>query len=647
MATTVVRGVTLTENTCVDVHETHVKDVMEAQEIKKSIRGVKGWAIVLKLPHFNAIWGFPYDFMHGTLLGVQKQIGESCTIQGSPIYLNKTQRTEVNNRLTSITPIKEIQRLPRPLNIRCSLFILLQNNITDKELQKCEIDLLRFVADFEILYGKENVTFNIHALLHIVESVRMCGPLWATSTFSFESTNFHLKQQLSEPKGVDSQISKKYLQKNLWKCFSDEKSTTDYDEAEMADNVENEDLHDRNNDDDSIMFEASALTVSDVMEMITGLCLRYNLSYEVRKAIVDLAKCLAGPRHNNGQFSKYNIQQKYDSPENIFTYTFYCTLCKARLLGPICKTEFKNQPSTCRKCNEKYLLSMQSENKFIYVDLKYQLIELLSNTYIQQHVIDYICGRNDRKNEGCNGTIGDVSDSKVYRNLISKYSYEANDEYLLTYNFNTDGMPIFNSSKKSSWPILLYINELQPSMQFKHVLMCALWVGDKEPTPEMMNTFLEQFVKEAIQLFEEGIVINNRQKRIIFKFAPMFCVVDSVARPVVQNRLQYNGYNGCSWCYANGKYLRGCVRYLFCDTNCDLSRSHETHVKDVMEAQEIKKSVRGVKGWAIVLKLPHFNAIWGFPYDFMHELTVFTRHAHALIYVVGSHYKRRGYYMGS
>lgn len=57
------------------------------------------------------------------------------------------------------------------------------------------------------------------------------------------------------------------------------------------DNSEHEDLPaGRNNDDNSIMFEVSALTVSEVMAMITGLCVRFNLSYEVRKAVVDLIK---------------------------------------------------------------------------------------------------------------------------------------------------------------------------------------------------------------------------------------------------------------------------------------------------------------------------------------------------------------------
>lgn len=131
--------------------------------------------------------------MYRSLLGVHKQIGDSCTIKGSPMYLTAVQRTEVNIRLTGITPIKKMQRLPRFLTDRCkwkasewlswglfyclpclngiiqddvlehlallvnTLFLLLQNNISEDNLQKCEINLLRFVAEFEILYGEKNM----------------------------------------------------------------------------------------------------------------------------------------------------------------------------------------------------------------------------------------------------------------------------------------------------------------------------------------------------------------------------------------------------------------------------------------------------------------------------------------------------------
>ncbi|KYN30395.1 hypothetical protein ALC56_15325, partial [Trachymyrmex septentrionalis] len=61
----------------------------------------------------------------------------------------------------------------------------------------CKIDLIQFVCEIEILYGKNAMTFNMHSLLHIVYNVCMSGPLWAISAFPYENEIFHLKQNVS------------------------------------------------------------------------------------------------------------------------------------------------------------------------------------------------------------------------------------------------------------------------------------------------------------------------------------------------------------------------------------------------------------------------------------------------------------------
>jgi len=71
---------------------------------------------------------------------------------------------------------------------------------------------MKFVALFEVLYSAESMRFNVHMLLHVVQSVRMSGPLWATSAFPFESNIYFLKQLVNGPKGVEQQIAKKSLQ---------------------------------------------------------------------------------------------------------------------------------------------------------------------------------------------------------------------------------------------------------------------------------------------------------------------------------------------------------------------------------------------------------------------------------------------------
>ena len=49
--------------------------------------------------------------------------------------------------------------------------------------------LHKLMFNFEKLYGAASVSFSVHLLMHMAESVRNWGPLWATSTFPFESFN--------------------------------------------------------------------------------------------------------------------------------------------------------------------------------------------------------------------------------------------------------------------------------------------------------------------------------------------------------------------------------------------------------------------------------------------------------------------------
>ena len=66
---------------------------------------------------------------------------------------------------------------------------LLQDAIKVRHVDVAEQALRKFVLNFEKLYGAANASFNVHLLMHLAASVRNWGPLWATSTFPFESFN--------------------------------------------------------------------------------------------------------------------------------------------------------------------------------------------------------------------------------------------------------------------------------------------------------------------------------------------------------------------------------------------------------------------------------------------------------------------------
>jgi hypothetical protein len=60
------------------------------------------------------------------------------------------------------------------------------------DLAQCETLLKAWVADFSALYGYHHVSLSIHMLLHLVDTVRNVGPLWASNCFAFESANHWL-----------------------------------------------------------------------------------------------------------------------------------------------------------------------------------------------------------------------------------------------------------------------------------------------------------------------------------------------------------------------------------------------------------------------------------------------------------------------
>lgn len=62
-----------------------------------------------------------------------------------------------------------------------------------------------------------------------------------------------------------------------------------------------------------------------------------------------------------------------------------------------------------------------------------------------------------------------------------------------------------------------------------------------------MNLYINVFIEQIPDLMKNGIVINlENGKKCDFILQPLYSSVDSVARPIIQNRFQFNGYFGCS-----------------------------------------------------------------------------------------------------
>lgn len=237
-------------------HDFHLQDVWPVKRDKKTQKGakevnrVKGLSVLMMLILcFNMVWGFPVDYMHGVLLGVVKQLRE-FRISTQMIKAKVIQLT--NELMAKITPPREIHRKPRPFSEKAkwkatewkscllyyalpclktilpdehfehlqllvrTIFTLLKTLISAQDLRNCEQDVITFVVRGEQLYGITFMTFNVDSLLHLVESVRMSGPLWATFAFAFDSAIYQLKQQVTGPHGLYDQITKRMLKKKIF-----------------------------------------------------------------------------------------------------------------------------------------------------------------------------------------------------------------------------------------------------------------------------------------------------------------------------------------------------------------------------------------------------------------------------------------------
>lgn len=226
-------------------------DARQAEKSSTPKNGVKGFSLLSLLPMFDIVFGFVPDYMHSVLLGVSRQL---VSLWLDPVNSSKRwyigqHISLLDSRLLRLKPPLEITRSLRSLkcigfwkasewrafllfyaitvlpgvldpiflehffHLSFGIHILLQKSISQHDLQMAHMYLVLFVVNMKKLYGEENVSFNCHQLIHLTESVRNWGPLWATSAFSFERNNGNLRALLSDIPYNAQSIYKRFL---LW-----------------------------------------------------------------------------------------------------------------------------------------------------------------------------------------------------------------------------------------------------------------------------------------------------------------------------------------------------------------------------------------------------------------------------------------------
>jgi hypothetical protein len=78
-----------------------------------------------------------------------------------------------------------------------------------------------------------------------------------------------------------------------------------------------------------------------------------------------------------------------------------------------------------------------------------------------------------------------------------------------------------------------------------NIILLALWWGIKKPS---RSVFVDPCVSELKKLSSTGIQYDG----VTYKIRPVIVTVETIARPVLRNTMQFNGKFGCDFCLHPG-----------------------------------------------------------------------------------------------
>nr|XP_054928516.1 uncharacterized protein LOC129385660 [Dermacentor andersoni] len=349
------------------------------------------------------------------------------------------------------------------------------------------------------------------------------------------------------------------------------------------------------------LYQDAKLSRSQSLVMVMAHSLRHHSSKEATESLLQLIDAHM-PEGTLFPKTKFLFFKSFSSLYECERVTHaYCSECLEYLTALPCATA----EVQCSKCSLMHKVEdiLGSGSFFLTVDIDSQVKELL------------LSGKISRHRSGVQYDVKDITQSASYNKLPM-----TEDDISVTWN--TDGVPLFESSGHSVWPLLLQVNELPYKERVNKLLLYGLWFGAKKPR---MNTFLRPFTQtmnrlssEGISWFDEGCSLNKT-----CRVYPGPCSVDTVARCMLMNMTQFNGAYGCAWCEHTGEVVekgRGHTRVFAMQEPAAKLRTDGSFLRYAQRAQRTGEPCRGIKGPSILSFMAFFSFSTSFVVDYMHAV---------------------------
>ena len=373
------------------------------------------------------------------------------------------------------------------------------------------------------------------------------------------------------------------------------------------------DIHDPQRDAMKPLYAGATITLSVSLMLIMSFSTRHKLS---GSALSDLLTLIAlhciKPVATNALRSIFHFKKYFQGLKTPLVSHRYCANC----LTYIENNEDKNCSNTF--CNKDLTLP-KGTGYFIEIPI----VNQLKSFFAKKGFFKDLQYRFDRKKKS-ETAIEDIYDGRTYKRLLDK---GLRDKHNISLMLNTDGVPVFKSSKFSLWLPYFAINELSPCKRQKkeNLIFVGLWFGPDKP---YIMTYLRPFCISLRELQDKGIEVESPD--VDYKFVCRVFLIaaccDLPAKCLLTNTVRFNGHCGCSKCLQSGVSAGTSKGGHVHDYHFDVSnpkgpeRAHQGMVDDAKLATS-NNPVNGVKGprWLTYLR-GSFDLVRGNSVDYMHGI---------------------------
>ncbi|KAH3841159.1 uncharacterized protein LOC127880246 [Dreissena polymorpha] len=454
----------------------------------------------------------------------------------------------------------------------------------------------------------------------------------STSSQVCEQSNVHQHEKLAEDSNCEKNLDfgktiKELLEEvNAYNEIIDEVpeicedtellSDNEGSDCEIGDSFDFEDNTHTSTEDvpleDRPIYSGHSMTVGTSLLLI----LLYTITHEISGSQLSDLLVLIGlhcAEEHPGLKSLFHFKKHFAGFKSPLVKHYFCIHCLT------CVNE-NDQLCTNTLCG-KSIKDSKSKSYFIEVPLESQLL----NFFNRPNFAELLKHRFQRKKKKPSN-LEDIYDGELYKKLSSKGGVLSDSfPYNISFTLNTDGVPLFKSSKFSIWPVFLMINELpfKYRRQSENMLFAGLWFGDGKP---FMGTFFRPIHSNLKKLEDEGLNITVCGNDILCKAFLICSTADLPAKSTLLNMNQFNGAFSCLQCCNKGETFKtpggGSVHVfpyekekLFGFGN---NRTPEMCQRDAIEAVNTKQTVHGIKGPSFFMTFKYYDFVKSSSIDYMH-----------------------------